>query len=433
MSRRRRRVKIKSSSRLFAFILFNLLLLASCITAHYQQADLTVAAAHPQPHLSLSHLLNQQQQQQPQHSQKLSNEPLKLISQSQKSYSAQQQLRSSTQTSQQQHQDVGDALDEAPLQQWHHNQGPPSHHHYQYAQHHNQHHHPHPNVTIPSIASLCAGLPASQVRHLKLCKLVSHAPAADEAVRRGAAQGLEQCRQQFRSERWNCTHSSGDHHLLTSKLAQSVGNRESAFVQAIAAAGIVHAIATACSTGSLSDCACDKTRVGLIRQKDQIWKWGGCSNNIRHGMMYARHLVELLDAVHEHHNHVQRSFSLIGLSSTPGQSHGSATGPQNWRHLSSSSHHHHLAKRQLISRSLSGRYRELNQHYQSDQPTSPTATQSHFCQKNQNISQTAHIQLIKSLLAKNSLERHQDFRLAMNMHNNKVGRMVSLIGRSERL
>lgn len=259
-----------------------------------------------------------------------------------------------------------------------------------------------------STSHFCSILPEEVSRQLKLCKLIRHSSSASEAVSHGASKGLAECRAQFARDRWNCTHSTGESNLLVSELAQSVGNKESAFVQAIAAAGIVHSIATACSAGSLSDCACDKSRVGPIKRQDEIWKWGGCSNNIRHGMLFAKHLVELLDAVHQHH------------------------------FLSQHHNHHHHNHQQLTHvrqrRSPGGSLivsggRQLR----AGRPPLPVvqlSADSHpeelaFCRHNHSISQTTHKQLIKSLLAERSLERHQEIRLAVNMHNNKIGRMVS--------
>lgn len=278
------------------------------------------------------------------------------------------------------------------------------------SQHQNQNLHQRQRQPVPATAAhLCALLPRQVSKHLKLCRLIAHSADADEAVTLGASRGLAECRNQFKSDRWNCTHSHGDHHLLTSELAQSIGNRESGFLHAVLAAGIVHSIATACSVGNLSDCACDKTRVGSIG-KEENWKWGGCSNNIRHGMLFAKHLVELLDTVHSH----SRYNKPAALTS---------------RHFGQ----HHVGKR-----SLSSRYREPNQlrgqqltgaltpvdQFEQEAAGKLTVPPS-YCQQNHNLSRATHSELIKSLLSKNSLERHQEFRLAMNMHNNKVGRMVS--------
>lgn len=317
------------------------------------------------------------------------------------------------------------------------------HHHHHHHYHHHQQQHQHENdydqkqnqnqqtlhssqhqaALQVSPMHLCSQLPSQVSRQMKLCKLIGHSPSADEAVAMGTSRGLAECKSQFKSERWNCTHALGDHHLLTSELALTVGNKEGAFVQAIAAAGIVHSIATACSVGSLSDCACDKTRIGLIGRQDENWKWGGCSNNIRHGMLFAKHLVELSDAVHQYHlrqsmgpNQQQQQEQ---LSLKPNLSQNS----RHWRNKRALSSHNREPN-QVRSRDLTISHEAASP---VGGPQALPSSNSQLCQRSNNISQTTHLQLIKSLLSKNSLQRHQEFRLAMNMHNNKVGRMVSIL------
>ena len=380
MSRRRRLVKIKSASRLFALALANLLhlLLASRASGQLQQLadhELLVAAepfqTAPSPFTAIV--------EQPRPGARQLGQPMQATGVSRELAAVAAATASSAGSSQ--------SL-----------------------------------ASLPSMEHLCSMLAPATARHLKLCKLISHSAGSDEAVVLGAARGLAECRNQFKAERWNCTHAHGDHHLLTGRLAQSVGNRESGFVQAIAAAGIVHSIATACSLGNLSDCACDKSRMGPIRQRDQNWKWGGCSNNIRHGMMFAKHLVELLDAIHQHARHL--SGGEQWAAETAGhllRQPGSGAAHNSRRH----------AERRL-KRALSSGHREPNQLRAGPGRLAGgellaaelRATLLSSCLQNQNLSQTTHFQLIKSLLARNSLEKHQDFRLAMNMHNNRIGRMV---------
>lgn len=397
MARRRRRIateiKIKYSS-LFAFILLNLLITNA--TSHH-----TDHHHHQHQHHNQNLQLQQQQQQQQQHKQQ------------------------------------------------HHISSSSSNNNYNYNYNHNYNYSQRLDFTgqadfstkpksslsshqqSPSTAAhLCALLPNYVSKHLKLCKLIAHSADADEAVAQGASRGLAECRAQFKSDRWNCTHSNGDHHLLTSELAQSIGNRESGFLHAIAAAGVVHSIATACSVGNLNDCTCDKTRIGsIMKQNAETFKWGGCSNNIRHGMLFAKNLVELLDAVHLH--------SLR----TNNNNHHNHNHHQHHQHHQLTSRHLLTANNQqrLEKRSLSSRYREPNQlrgrfstgaitaadQFEQAPTSAANSVPPGYCQQNHNISQAAHLELIKSLLSKNSLERHQEFRLAMNMHNNKVGRMVS--------
>ncbi|GIY65194.1 protein Wnt [Caerostris extrusa] len=42
--------------------------------------------------------------------------------------------------------------------------------------------------------------------------------------------------------------------------------------------------------GNLTDCSCDASRQGA--EHGGGWKWGGCSDNVRYGMMFARQFVD---------------------------------------------------------------------------------------------------------------------------------------------
>lgn len=79
-----------------------------------------------------------------------------------------------------------------------------------------------------------------------------------------------------------------DPHLPTLLLT---GSREAAFTYAIIAAGVAHAITAACTQGNLSDCGCDKEKQGQYH-RDEGWKWGGCSADIRYGIGFAKVFVD---------------------------------------------------------------------------------------------------------------------------------------------
>ena len=63
---------------------------------------------------------------------------------------------------------------------------------------------------------------------------------------------------------------------------------------AITSAGVVHSVTEACSAGNLTDCSCDRSRLGHVTTSEG-WKWGGCSDNVRYGMMFAKHIVDQRD------------------------------------------------------------------------------------------------------------------------------------------
>ncbi|KAK2176774.1 hypothetical protein NP493_642g01003 [Ridgeia piscesae] len=111
------------------------------------------------------------------------------------------------------------------------------------------------------------------------------------SVVRGAKMGVRECQRQFRRGRWNCTTSRRDPSVF-GKLMLQVGSRETAFVYAITAAGVVHAVTKACSRGDIGNCACDPTRRGVSYDSRGAFSWGGCSDNVRFGRRFTRIFVD---------------------------------------------------------------------------------------------------------------------------------------------
>ena len=68
------------------------------------------------------------------------------------------------------------------------------------------------------------------------------------------------------------------------------GTKEAAFIHAVTAAGVMHAVTQSCSAGNLTDCSCDMTREGLTNPAG--WKWGGCSDNVDYGIWFSRTFVD---------------------------------------------------------------------------------------------------------------------------------------------
>jgi len=62
--------------------------------------------------------------------------------------------------------------------------------------------------------------------------------------------------------------------------------RETAYVQAIASAGMVYSIARACSREQIEQCSCDATN--RPAPANNSFQWGGCGDNLQHGYNYAR-------------------------------------------------------------------------------------------------------------------------------------------------
>ncbi|XP_064639356.1 protein Wnt-11b-2-like isoform X2 [Lineus longissimus] len=94
------------------------------------------------------------------------------------------------------------------------------------------------------------------------------------------------CQQLFQDRRWNCSSITNAPKLppdLTS------GTREQAFVYALSAAAVAHAVARSCSTGGTTRCSCGR----LPREApDGDFKWGGCSDNTRFGAQFGKLFVD---------------------------------------------------------------------------------------------------------------------------------------------
>uniref|UniRef100_A0A1I7YYN5 Protein Wnt n=1 Tax=Steinernema glaseri TaxID=37863 RepID=A0A1I7YYN5_9BILA len=133
-------------------------------------------------------------------------------------------------------------------------------------------------------------------------------PLAMPSVGRGARDSLYECQMQFKSERWNCSerfqiHNNGSivyQDLLGTTLR--AGNKETAFLYAIASAGLVHAITRGCSTGNLTVCGCDnqpgnqrytEVESSTTASKNQHqFTWDGCSDDAAFGVRFAREFLD---------------------------------------------------------------------------------------------------------------------------------------------
>uniref|UniRef100_A0A4W4GVS6 Protein Wnt n=1 Tax=Electrophorus electricus TaxID=8005 RepID=A0A4W4GVS6_ELEEL len=112
-------------------------------------------------------------------------------------------------------------------------------------------------------------------------KLCQTQPEIVQAVARGARLGTRECQHQFRHQRWNCT----SHSKSVGKLLQQ-DIRETAFVNSIIAAGVLHAVTQACSQGELLQCGC------MTLEQEQRWEWGGCGDDVDFGHDVSRHFMD---------------------------------------------------------------------------------------------------------------------------------------------
>ncbi|VDP10845.1 unnamed protein product [Soboliphyme baturini] len=170
----------------------------------------------------------------------------------------------------------------------------------------------------------CNSLSYLDEQQRKIC--TSH-PLSMVSIGHGVRDAIGECKWQFRFERWNCTttptandsaidlfgstlaagtipyglepccallHNLADDRFLKSCSYTVISaNKEASFIEAITSAGMVIAVVSACTAGNLSDCSCDMSKQGLAaRDPNEKWHWGGCSDNVRYGLLFGRDFLD---------------------------------------------------------------------------------------------------------------------------------------------
>lgn len=139
-----------------------------------------------------------------------------------------------------------------------------------------------------SVSLICQRLSGLTSAQRRVC---GSRPDAMVAIGEGGRLGLVECRRQFRHRRWNCSATGatdgGFGHVF------ALGSREAAFVYAMTSAATTYSVARACWRGDLSGCACDRSRGPRPDGgRDDAWKWGGCSADVKYGTRLARKFLD---------------------------------------------------------------------------------------------------------------------------------------------
>ncbi|XP_033105613.1 protein Wnt-2b-A-like [Anneissia japonica] len=135
---------------------------------------------------------------------------------------------------------------------------------------------------------LCENIPGLVGKQRQLCRAN---PDVMISLGGGARVGVEECQNQFVTDRWNCSTIEGDATVF-GKVMLKTGSREAAFVYSISSAGVVHSITRSCSKGDLLDCACDPEKRGTEKDEYGPFEWGGCSDNVQYASEFTKQFVD---------------------------------------------------------------------------------------------------------------------------------------------
>lgn len=143
-------------------------------------------------------------------------------------------------------------------------------------------------LSAVSTRVMCDNVPRLAGKQRQLCQ---NYPDIMRSIGEGAREGVRECQHRFRHNRWNCSTLQGDSSVFGKSVIKRA-SREAAFVYAISSAGVVYAITRSCSKGELLDCACDPTKKGKSQDDQGTFDWGGCSDNIKFALDFARRFID---------------------------------------------------------------------------------------------------------------------------------------------
>ncbi|KAJ1136587.1 hypothetical protein NDU88_003002 [Pleurodeles waltl] len=167
-------------------------------------------------------------------------------------------------------------------------------------------------TSLGSQPILCGSIPGLVPKQLRFCRnYIEIMPSVAEGVKLG----IQECQHQFRGRRWNCT--TIDDSLAIFGPVLDKATRESAFVHAIASAGVAFAVTRSCAEGTSTICGCDSHHKG---PPGEGWKWGGCSEDAEFGVLVSREFADAREnrpdarsAMNRHNNEAGRTTILDHL------------------------------------------------------------------------------------------------------------------------
>ncbi|XP_063376009.1 protein Wnt-4 [Cydia fagiglandana] len=209
----------------------------------------------------------------------------------------------------------------------------------------------------------------SQVIHPGTCKLIRSSPRQAKMCSREATltsilekakeQAIQACEEAFFYDRWNCSL------VFNRKEKKSIFNkiyRETAFIHALTAASMTHAVARGCASGDLTRCSCQ----GNFRKNVSEWKRNGCGDDFKYGKRITRNFLDFKHAGNDQIAEILKQDVVIGINSIGEQMKevckchgfsGSCTTKTCWKRLGPfnsamgvlKKHYHHAVKKKLLN------------------------------------------------------------------------------------
>ncbi|XP_075917088.1 protein Wnt-5b-like [Petromyzon marinus] len=160
-----------------------------------------------------------------------------------------------------------------------------------------------PNFDPSEYRPLCIWVPGLSPAQRRIC--LRHRDHVAH-VAEGVHLALSECRHQFQGKRWNCTvpgaedaldlvaeSADGAGFTHDAPLGVSPGSREAAFVSAVTAAGVAHAVARACRQGALQG-ACSWVVPHAMKLPPDARR-GGSGDDVEYGYQFAKWFVDAGD------------------------------------------------------------------------------------------------------------------------------------------
>ncbi|XP_038047890.1 protein Wnt-10b-like [Patiria miniata] len=137
-----------------------------------------------------------------------------------------------------------------------------------------------------SSRTICRSFPGLTRKQLQQCR---RAPDVVASAISGIRISVDECGNQMRDQRWNCSNIRTKNGNPYTNVMMSRGFRETAFAYATISAGVLYQVTRACSMGQLRTCGCDTSFAG-----DGVdFEWGGCSHDIQFGTSFVETFLDI--------------------------------------------------------------------------------------------------------------------------------------------